>query len=335
MFNKISSGLAAVSAATKNAATASKQNKQILAQVQNAAELWASNPFFQDPHPMYAASERKPTLAQIRMRPSIGVGQRRGIVTASTKSGLDAIHESLSTLPAEVPPFQKHDMCEFQAKDIVLAAHKSHETQRSNSAYRGGTEKVDSKSGGLWSKLMKAIASDPTIKTVAMQSTDQLLDIYNKNGPFVLRGPKLDDPRQGSGYTDHAIAIMAAVKVRIVDQGERIVFCAIDCNDAGKDEETMAAQQFSERQGKSLSVLTHEEADSFGADKRRIRLIDADSVVERLQHHTLHMNVREIEMESEIFFVTHGTPILNPEQINALEKFIRENWSEVEDYTAG
>lgn len=329
---RVTRSLSTVFTGTRNT-TSAKQAKAILTEVQSAAEEWAKKRLQQNRDIVHAASAQNSTQEKMLRRASIGSGQKREIVTASMKRGLEEIHASLATLPKGIPPLQERGKCEFQAKNIVQGAYESSRAQHANGAGSTEGEKVDEKSGGFWKSLMKAITSDPAIKAVAMINADQLLDIYNNNGPFVLRGPKLDDPRQESEYMDHAIAIMAAVKVRIDGQGEKIVFCAIDCNDAGKDDETVAAQQQAAKLGKNPSALTHAEADSFGVDRRRIRLINADSVVHRLWNHTWDMKVQGLDMESEAFFMTRGAPLLTNEQTEQLKDLIGNNWSEVEDYT--
>lgn len=280
-----------------------------------------------------SSGPRRHALQSTLMQQSItasNLPQQRNIVSSSLKKELGKIDPSLSSLPPAIPQFQPHGQCEFHAKDIVKALH---EKNNAPDVERDTHEKnVTGEEPGLIEVFLQALMSSPLMKTDTMGSADELLDLYQKSGPFVLRGPKLDDPRQDSGYMHHAIAVVAAVKVRIEGK-ERIVFCALDCNDAGLDKETMDARKMAINLNKKLSEFEADEAQVSGSDNRRIRLIDADSVVRRLWNHTMDMRVRDFDMESEVCFQQKGTPILTQHQMDQLATLLENNWQEVEDYS--
>lgn len=335
MFGRIGghSNSLRIASSTAGKAALTKSMKEAIAEVQDASGKWVQSrlqPARVTRYPGNSFYEKLLKAAPLQASQQ----QERQVVTSPTKNQLDAVHHSLTSLPEGVSAFQAPGCCEFKAKTIIEEARKSAEAAQCAKTDGSAAEEQVEEEGGLLKRLMRAITADPTMGTVKVKNADQLLDIYQKYGPFVLRGPRLDDPRQESDYVDHAIAIMAAVKVRVAGQGEKIVFCALDCNDAGKDEETMAALDKAAQLGKKLSELTPEEADGSGADKRRIRLIDGDSVVKRILNYTLHMKARELDMESEAFYIRKGAPILESDQTEQLKEVIANNWSEVEDYSA-
>jgi hypothetical protein len=264
--------------------------------------------------------------------------QRRGIVTVSAQEKLGNIHPSLIQLPLGVSAYQKRGGCVQQATEIIRGANLQYAPE-TVSIPSGETEK---KGDALLQRLMETLDQvaagvvqfmEGVMDTTRVKSADQLLDIYQKKGPFILRGPHLSDPTQELLYEDHAIAVMAAVRVRI-DGQEKIGFCTFDCNDKGTDKETTAARQRAAKLGKELCELTPEEVEGLGTGRRRIRPFDADPVVAHLFRTTMGIwETHGVHMKSEVTFMTHGEPLLTDEQHDQLKVFFTEHWHEVEKYT--
>lgn len=327
MFNTVrvgSGGALSLAAATK-----SPVNKKILNEVQQAAEQVAQNWLQQKRGMRHASRPQSSTQEKLLKRSSSIASQKRQIVTAAAKQQLDTIHPSLARLPYGVPPYQKPAMCEFQAADIITYAQAHSRPEVHGQPVSQSTQEDE----GIWKTLLNALLNEAPIDRTKLKSADQILQLYNKNGPFVMRAPELADPSQASDYEEHAIAVMAVVKVPIVGQGEKIVLCAIDCNDQGSDAETQSAQQHATQSGKALSELSHAEAEQHGADRRRIRLIDGDSVVTRLINYTAHSRASTHEGESTLIFLKKGAPLLSDEQTDQLKELISNSWNEVEDYS--
>jgi hypothetical protein len=150
----------------------------------------------------------------------------------------------------------------------------------------------------------------------------------------VLYGPGLADRH----YLAHALAICAVLHVPVEDS-KRYVLVAMDCSDEASDPQTEAAKDLAwEKYGNAhLSVLTHADAHSVDVDRRRIRLIDIESVV------TLMRKAHDAWARSSwdqngltqptVMTLNKGNAwTLTADELSEMTAMVAKRWDEVERY---
>ena len=245
-------------------------------------------------------------------------GQTRTVVSSSTYERLSALNNSLTTLPRDMPPYQRQHECETQGANIVLALRKKiKEKQKTNLSKSTDTASIQN--GGIWESLKKIFVGD--FKSVWLKNKEQLLEMYSSYGPFVLRAPGL-----AKQYIDHAIPVTAVVSVTNKNGESKIVLCTLDCNDAAENAATQASSKLAKNLGKNhISELSQEQARQNGADRERIRLIDADVLFHRTSRSQEKYASHPIEVaNAKIKYVTKGIAPLPERDIRDLSALIAE-----------
>ncbi|RJG07440.1 hypothetical protein D3870_16835 [Noviherbaspirillum cavernae] len=202
-------------------------------------------------------------------------GGHRTVVTASTHEKLKHIVPDKTALTS-VAPYQRPDLCHFQAEDVVgewrqKAGITSPATKVKPAPEPGAPRSLR----GMWEAFTAKLAAmtETSMGSRTLKSAEDHLATYEKHGPYVFIADGL-----GEAYAHHAIAVFAVVKAE-TPQGTRIVAGTVDCNDLASDPHTAASRKKARETGKAhVSELSIEEANENGAHLARIRLLDVESM---------------------------------------------------------
>jgi hypothetical protein len=248
--------------------------------------------------------------------PGAGIGSRKSFVTDTTHKQLNEIIPDKISF-TQTPPFQEEEMCEIHANKVLTEQRKK---------YRASIPPVPNEDSPLdqvvayFEKLLCGSHDSDDIK-----SAKELLDIYQRNGGYVLRGPGLSDQ-----YRDHAVAVVSALKIN-TPSGPKTVLTALDCNDMSTDARTNASRKTAERLGKGhISELSHEEANKNGAQQQRIRFLEAESLARKMaNNYSLYqmMLSNAITAPKVIYHKTEGVK-LSPGEDAELGALLEEIYDE-------
>lgn len=259
-------------------------------------------------------------------------GQTRTVVSSSTYERLSALNNSLTTLPKDIPPYQRPHECETQGINIVFALGKESKEKQKKANLSKSTDTAGIQNGGIWESLKKIFVG--TFNLVHLKNKEHLLELYSRHGPFVLRAPGL-----GEQYLDHAIPVTAVVSVPNNNGESKIVLCTLDCNDAAENAATQASSKLAKKLGKNhISELSQEQARQNGADRERIRLIDADVLFHPINRSQEKYASHQIEFcNTKIKYVAEGIAPLPERDIRDLSALIAEIYDgeDVEKYNEG
>lgn len=264
--------------------------------------------------------------------PGIGSLGQRNIVSNATLHKLKSNTNSF-ILKNNVPPYQHPGECQGQAEKILKGLRGTQAVPRQKA-----TENTS-----LLAKVSTAISTsfggNFKIRDAPITQSSELLQVYEKKGPYMIRGPGLSDI-----YDDHTLAVMAAVKIDM-PHGPKTVVYALDCSDLSKDPQTEASWETASKTGKShISQLSHEEANQNGAEARRIRFIDADALAKHMMEHYRHhqalghtVPLPESTAKTpnvshpKVMYAEDGIPRLTPREEAELQELLKEIYDYVDD----